>query len=187
MHPKMKKCLIALVVFGNSSANKIACSLKRLKTNYVMVFPGETPCFTPTHIILSGGPGHVYENNHHHIPEWVIKSDAPVLGVCYGMQIIAHTFGGNVIKMREKEHGPTEVTEIIGNQQLTNIRWMNRYDQVICVPNMFIITGVTNKNHIASFTDNKKWWAIQYHPESFKYGDISVFKRFINNNLCRSL
>jgi hypothetical protein len=93
--------------------------------------------------------------------------------------------------MQQKEEGPVNITEIINTKsihqgciikspvQITHIRWMNRYDQVIHVPKRFNITGVTERNHIASFTDNKKWWAVQYHPESYKYGDLYIFKKFL--------
>jgi GMP synthase (glutamine-hydrolysing) len=177
----MTSCSVALIVFGNDSSKKISRALQRLKINYVILFPNEIPSFVPTHIILSGGPGHVYEPNHYSMPEWVLKSNVPVLGICYGMQLIAHTFGGTVIKMKDKEDGPVEVTEIIDGHQIINTRWMNRYDQVVWLPNTFIITGVTSKNHIAAFTDYKQWWAVQYHPESIKHGDLSVIRKFLNN------
>ena len=175
----MTSCLVALIVFGNDSSKLIGRLLKRLKIEYMLLFPHEKPKILPTHIILSGGPGHVYDSNHLSIPEWILECNIPVLGICYGMQLIAHTFGGVVIKMNEKEEGLIDVTEIIDNHQITNARWMNRYDQVLYLPNKFTITGVTNKNHIASFTDFKRWWAIQYHPESIKHGDPSVIRRFL--------
>jgi GMP synthase (glutamine-hydrolysing) len=148
---------------------------------YRIVLPEEKPTFKPTHIILSGGPKHVYDQNHYSMPQWVLDSDCPVLGICYGMQLIAKTFGGNVIRMPEKEEGPVEVTEIINGVQSGHIRWMNRYDRVISVPGNFDITGVTDRDHIASFTDHRKWWAVQYHPESTKHGDITVLKRFLSS------
>lgn len=173
------KPLVALIAFGRTSAEKIIRSLNLLKVDYKIILPDEIPTFQPTHIILSGGPKHVYEADHYYLPKWIIESKCPVLGICYGMQLIAHTFGGTVIRMPQKEEGPVEVTEIINNVQATYVRWMNRYDQVTSVTNNFNITGVTNNNHIASFTDHKKWWAVQYHPESSKHGDLNVFRRFL--------
>lgn len=184
-----RKLLVALVVFGVKSSEKICHALNILDIDYRLLLPQEVPSFTPTHIILSGGPKHVYSSDHYPLPQWVIDSKCPVLGICYGMQIIAHTFGGKVTRMEEKEEGPIEVTEIIDMSckgrkdkilvQETNIRWMNRYDRVVSVPNIFNVTGVTSKNHIAAFTDNKKWWTVQYHPESLKHGDLKVLKRFL--------
>ncbi len=174
--------LIALISFGVESTQKIAYFLNFQGIKYIILHPEDIPKFEPTHIILSGGPDHVYEKEHHSIPQWVINSSCPVLGICYGMQIIAHTFGGSVVSMLKLEKGPVEVTEIItdgkSKNQITELRWMNRYDQVVSVPNIFSVTGVTHKNHIAAFTDHKKWWAVQYHPESKKYGDKNIFRRF---------
>lgn len=173
------KILVALVAFGKTSSEKITRSLNTLKVDYRIVLPDEIPTFEPTHIILSGGPKHVYEEDHPHLPKWVIESKCPVLGICYGMQLIAYTFGGNVIKMPQKEEGPVEVTEMINNTQTTYVRWMNRYDRVTSIPNTFYVTAVTNDDHLAAFTDHNKWWAIQYHPESSKHGDLNVFRRFL--------
>jgi len=58
--------------------------------------------------------------------------------------------------MNFKEEGPINVTEIINGTQSTSFRWMNRYDKVISIPEYFHVTGVTENDHIASLTDNKK-------------------------------
>jgi GMP synthase (glutamine-hydrolysing) len=171
---------VAIVAFGESSTRKICQCLLMLNVNYIIVLPHETPTFKPTHIILSGGPDHVYDVKHQLLPQWVIDYPCPVLAICYGMQLIAHTFGGTVMGMLEKEIGLIPVTEIIHDQQSTILRWMNRDDRVLTVPSRFTITGVTNRNHIASFTDFHKYYAIQYHPEHSKCLDTSVFKRFLN-------
>lgn len=174
--------LVALVSFGQLSTNKICDALNRLRVDYRVVLPGEIPAFEPTHIILSGSPKHVYNEDRHPLPEWVIRSPRPVLGICYGMQLIAYTFGGTVIRMSKREKGPVNVTEITPGahpRQVTNSRWMNRYDQVVSVPCSFDITAVTQNNHIAAFTDHVKWWGVQYHPEAPKHGDLRLIKNFL--------
>lgn len=170
---------VAVVAFGELSANKISNTLSSISIRHRVLSPYETPKFYPTHIILSGGPKHVYQLDRYNMPDWVINNDIPVLGICYGMQLIAYIFGGDVIRMNEKEEGLVPITEIVGNQQMTYSRCMNRYDQVITLPRNFTLTGITDKGHIAAFTDFKKWWAVQYHPESMKYRDINVFQRFL--------
>lgn len=178
--------LVAVVAFGELSARNISHVLCRLRVNYKIVLPNEIPTFQPTHIILSGGSKHVYEYDHYPLPEWVINSNVPVLGICYGMQLIVHTFGGIVIRMPKKEHGPVEITELLYGdkllQQVTSYRWMNRHDQVISIPNTFDITAVTKDNHIAAFTDHKRWWAVQYHPESQRCGTLHLFRTFLRNS-----
>ncbi|CAH6419273.1 Glutamine-hydrolyzing GMP synthase [uncultured virus] len=183
----MPSCVVALVSFGKDSTKRLSRVLNRLSVDNRIVLPNETPTFEYTHIILSGGPKHVYEPNHYSMPQWVLDSKAPVLGVCYGMQLIAKTFGGTVTRMNIVEQGPIEVTEMIGGNQVINVRWMNRFDQVVNIPPKFTITGVTNRNHIASFTDYERWLAVQYHPEAKKHGDMSIFRRFLclnNGNKC---
>jgi GMP synthase (glutamine-hydrolysing) len=178
----IKRCLVALVAFGATSCQKISRVLTRLNIDYRIVLPNEIPEWQPTHIILSGGPKHVYEDDHDPMPQWVLDSECPVLGICYGMQLIAKTFGGIVVAMPEKELGRVYVTEIIDGIQETRPRWMHRRDRVLSTPTRFHITGVTSNDHIAAFTDYNKFWAVQYHPESPKCGDLTVFKRFFKHH-----
>lgn len=178
----MNNIIVALVAFGKDSTNRLSSMLTKLKVNHQIVYLNEIPLFKYTHIILSGGPKHVYEIDHYHMPQWVLDSNAPVLGVCYGMQLIAKTFGGIVAPMRNVEKGAVEVTEIINGHQVIGSRWMNRLDTVVVLTPNFTTTGVTYLNHIAAFTDYDKWWAVQYHPESKHHGDPNVLKRFLRQN-----
>lgn len=175
----MPDCLVVLVEFGQISINKLSYILSKLNIKYMVVSHDEIPKFKFTHIILSGGPKHVYEKDHYIMPQWVLDSDKPVLGICYGMQLIAKTFGGIVIRMDEKEEGCIEIIEIINHSQTIKCRWMNRFDRVLSVPKYFQITAVTERNHIAGFTDNKRWWAVQYHPENWKFRNLALFRRFL--------
>lgn len=171
--------VIALVAYGRKSTYKISQILSSLNMRYIIVLPDETPTWKPTHIILSGGPKHVYETSYDPLPKWVIEADCSVLAICYGMQIVVKTFGGEVVRMSEREYGLVPVTEIINDSQKTSLQWMNRYDQVIKAPKGFMITGVTNRNHIASIT-NKKYYCIQWHPENKSSMDIELFQKFLN-------
>lgn len=168
--------LVAIVMFGSESTRQIIFRLANLNIKYEIILPKDPEPKNITHIILSGSSIHVYDKCE--IPEWVIKSDKPVLGICYGMQAIAKTFGGTVIKMDQEEKGPVYVSEIIDGVQTKYLRWMNHLDQVTKL-SIFDITGVSEKG-IVAFTDHKKWWGIQYHPENQKYCDLDVFRRFLN-------
>jgi GMP synthase (glutamine-hydrolysing) len=98
------------------------------------------------------------------------------------MQLIAHTFGGTVVRMCDRERGTVQVTELVNDPGVTEIirpRWMNHRDLVTSLPDQFQITAVTSNNHIAAFTDHRKWWAIQYHPESHDHVDLTIFQRFL--------
>lgn len=174
---------VIIIRYGNDSSKRICKVLRRLKVKHKIVdcdkdmtiwSTEENKCVT--HIILSGGPDHVYASKYRKLPLWVINSNIPVLGICYGMQLIAHTFGGFVIPMSMAEQG---LIPVIDNHGIITNRWMNRLDRVMYVPDKFIITETTTRGHIAAFTDNIKWWAVQYHPEVKKALDENLFIEFL--------
>jgi GMP synthase (glutamine-hydrolysing) len=166
--------IVGVVLFGEESTKLITYCLNDLSIRYKIILPDEIGSSDITHIILSGGNEHVYDG--YKIPRWVIQSKKPVLGICFGMQLIAKAFGGSVIKMDKIEKGPVWVSEIIDGIQTRKLRWMNHLDQVAKLLK-FDVTGVSD-NGIVSFTDHKRWWAVQYHPENENYCDLDVFKRF---------
>lgn len=166
--------LVVIVNYGNTSSYQIAETLNDLQVDYQIISYDETPSFQYTHIILSGGDSHVYCDSQQ-LPHWVIQSPAPVIAICYGMQLVAHHFGGVVRRMDHLEKGLVQVIEIVDEYQSKTERWMNRYDHVIVVPPQFNVTGVTVKGHIAAFTDDDKYYAVQYHPESINARDYNFF------------
>lgn len=174
--------LVAVVAFGKTSTANIVNILVQLGISYRIVLAHELPTCKYTHIILTGGPKYVTRYEYYRLPQWITDSDCPVLGICYGMTLIAHAVGATVQQLSEHEHGPTEVTEIIDGRQLITTRWMNRHYRISDVPKAFHVTGVTTDNHIASFTDYRKWWGCQYHPESVRYRDRNIFARFLHYN-----
>jgi GMP synthase (glutamine-hydrolysing) len=103
------------------------------------------------------------------------------------MELIAQTFNGIVVRMDHPETGLVDVTEIVEGSQSTCQRWMNRNDQVMAAPAGFTITGVTTRGHIASITDETRWWGVQYHPESFHDPNKEVLHRFLALPLPASL
>ena len=170
---------VAIVAFGKTSTANIVSILVQLGISYRIVLAHELPICKYTHIILTGGPKYVTRYEYYRLPQWIIESDKPVLGICYGMTLIAHAIGGTVQSLTQHDHGPAEVTEIIEDCQLITTRWMNRHYEIHTVPKSFHVTGVTTDNHIAAFTDYRKWWGCQYHPESVSYRDIDIFLRFL--------
>ena len=179
-----KKILVCIIEYCTSTL--IDNILKELNVEYFKIYPNNNPKNIPTHIILSGGHDHVYENNHRPIPKWVLDSDIKVFGICYGMQLVAHTFGGVVSKMKEKEEGFFYVDEYqlfnnkIDNKLSHNLRWFNRFDNVYKCPPNFTILGVNDKNLIVSITDNIKFWGVQYHPENPNALDYNFFCSFFS-------
>jgi GMP synthase-like glutamine amidotransferase len=130
-------------------------------------------------VILSGGPISVKnEKEKIFLPDWVPKCSARVLGICYGMLLIAQTFGCTIKSFEKVEHGLSEVTEHINGRYITKNRWLKRLDYVTDLPPNFQETGRCSSG-ITSFTDHNKWWAVHYHPEVYNHQDKGLFRRFL--------
>lgn len=128
----------------------------------------------PVGIIFTGGPNSVYDENSPHITKEIFELGIPVLGICYGCQLMAHTLGGNVATCVTSEYGKTETfydksSPIFGNiKDMTdkNISWMSHTDYISEVPEGFRITAHTADCPVAAMENNgKKLYAVQFHPE----------------------
>lgn len=121
--------------------------------------------FNPAGIILSGGPSSVYDAGAAMIDVKPLLDIAPVLGICYGMQLLAHQLGGKVESSLHREYGLktlhwiTPIEGIPKNHQV----WMSHGDVVMHEPPESKITCKT-EDHIAGF-QSEKYWAVQFHPE----------------------
>lgn len=125
----------------------------------------------PEGIIFTGGPNSVYLENAPKIEKEIYELGIPVLGLCYGMQIMAHTLGGKVVKGKEKEFGKTE-TKVDNSSKLfkdldeDQITWMSHIDQVVELPEGFEkIAGTKNTKIAAMANAERKLYGMQYHPE----------------------
>ena len=144
----------------------------------------------PKAIIFSGGPASIYEPNapkpNFQVFEWVIKHQVPLLGICYGMQLIIDLFGGAVEASPNREFGPTELTIQSKENPLTmgisnkTTVWMSHGDRVTNFPNMFYQIGKTRDCEIAVITHKKKpIYALQFHPEVYHTEEgIRLLKNF---------
>lgn len=149
----------------------------------------------PNGIILSGGPNSVTGNEILSIPKCIFQLGIPILGICYGMQIMAALLGG-VVKNFDKrgEFGYSSI-EIVSSSILINniFDYMNQYDHAILdvwmshndiittVPNDFKVIGITEYNQVAIIANEKHhWYGVQFHPEvtHTKTGK-HILKRFI--------
>ena len=128
----------------------------------------------PKGIILSGGPASVYEEGAYKPDSGVFELGVPVLGICYGMQYIAHFFGGSVVRAEAQEFGKAvlEIAEssvdsgLFKSVKQDSIVWMSHADKVESVPSGFVElakSGNTQNCAIADFT--RRVYALQFHPE----------------------
>lgn len=120
----------------------------------------------PYGIILSGGPNSVYEKGSPQRDVAELRNISPVMGVCYGMQLLTHQLGGKVAKAEHREYGLNYVTwssPIPGVPQKQKV-WMSHGDVVEKVPEGFSIIGMSDGNHPAAM-QGPDVLAVQFHPE----------------------
>ncbi|PNR93758.1 GMP synthase [Petrotoga sp. HWH.PT.55.6.1] len=138
-------------------------------------------------IILSGGPDSVYDIDAPDISDEILNAELPILGICYGMQLIAKKLGGKVEQRGIAEYGKTKIN--ITDQSLlfkkipsTFNVWMSHKDMVTKVPEKFKITSLTSNNIISSFeNESENIYCIQFHPEvrHTEFG-ADILKNFIH-------
>jgi GMP synthase (glutamine-hydrolysing) len=139
----------------------------------------------PKGIILSGGPASVYEKNAPQIDPEIFKLGVPVLGICYGMQLMCKVFGGQVQKASKREFGLAQLkikdTEGLFSELSSGLSvWMSHGDQVTRVPKQFkVLASTTNCLFAAIEHFEKKIIGIQFHPEVIhtEHGE-KIFENF---------
>jgi len=149
--------------------------------------------FSPSGIILSGGPETVTGTNTPRAPESVFSSGVPVLGICYGMQTMAVQLGGKVIPGDKREFGYAEVEVSASSVLLRDIDdrverekilldvWMSHGDQVSVLPDKFKTIASTDNCPITGMADEqRKFYGLQFHPEvSHTRQGMRILERFI--------
>lgn len=126
----------------------------------------------PKGIILSGGPASVYEKDAYKPDSKVFELGIPVLGICYGMQYIAHFFGGSVVKAEAQEFGKAVLeikdteNRLFSGVKQDSIVWMSHADKVEKIPKGFVELAKSGNTHYCAIADFKrKIYALQFHPE----------------------
>jgi GMP synthase (glutamine-hydrolysing) len=124
----------------------------------------------PRGIILSGGPSSVYEEGAPHPDPAVIQMGVPVLGICYGVQLMAHFLGGEVKPSNRREYGHADIEVKSESQLLAGLPstlkvWMSHGDYVSRPPDGFTITAATEAAIGAVEDPSRKLYGVQFHPE----------------------
>ena len=170
-HPRA----IVILDFGSQYTQLIARRVREAKV-YSVVLPPDAPReeierWDPWGIILSGGPQSVYAPDAPRPASPVTRLGRPLLGVCYGMDILAQELGGEVEKAPGREYGRAEFVPAEGSALFAGLGsretvWMSHGDLVSRVPHGFAVTGFTESAPIAAFEDPaRRIYAIQFHPE----------------------
>ncbi|MBT2569725.1 glutamine-hydrolyzing GMP synthase [Planococcus sp. ISL-110] len=124
-----------------------------------------------TGIIFSGGPNSVYDKNAFSVDEAIFEMGLPILGICYGMQLMALHLKGNVEKSSNREYGKAELkltkeSKIFKDLPEEQIVWMSHGDLVTAAPPGFEVIGTSSGCPIASMADeSRRFYGVQFHPE----------------------
>ncbi len=165
---------ILILDFGSQYTQLIARRIRELGV-YSEIIPFNTPLekivqAAPKGIILSGGPNSIYADNAPHSDERIFELDIPVLGICYGLQHIAYSLGGQVDKAAKREYGKAHLEVTDKNPLLNNLDdnvvWMSHGDKLDKLPAGFKVIGRTANSPIAAIAhESKKIFGLQFHPE----------------------
>lgn len=191
----MKNQTILVMDFGGQYKELIARTVRRMHV-YSVVEPASTPIekikeIDPIGIIFTGGPNSVYLDDSPKCDNALFDLGIPVLGICYGMQYIAHSFGGKVEAGKVREYGPTNVhigtSAIFNGLDKDEIMLMSHTDYVSRVPDGFITTATTDDCPCVAIENSaRRIYGVQFHPEVERsiHGE-NVLENFVIN-VCKA-
>jgi GMP synthase (glutamine-hydrolysing) len=194
----MTNVSIIVLDFGSQYTQLIARRLREDKI-YCEILPYHTKveeiqAKNPKGIILSGGPSSVYNKDAYEVDQGVYSMGIPVLGICYGMQRIAVDFGGSVIRSDHHEYGkaeleivgyPDHVSPLFAECDNNRIVWMSHSDRVETLPEGFeVIATSDNSPYAAIANDQKRVYAMQFHPEVQHSEEGYLMLRNFAKNIC---
>jgi GMP synthase (glutamine-hydrolysing) len=141
----------------------------------------------PAAIILSGGPASIYDENAPQLDREILELDLPVLGICYGLQAIAHTLGGRVQPAQDREYGRANLSYVREDSVLLRgisagaPVWMSHGDKVIDLPEGFTVSASTEDTVFASFESiDHRVCGVQFHPEVVHTPEgVRILKNFL--------
>jgi GMP synthase (glutamine-hydrolysing) len=170
---------IAVLDFGSQYTQLIARRVREAKV-YCELFPWDAPAedvmsLDPQGFILSGGPSSVYAQNAPQLPAYVLRREIPVLGICYGMQLLAHHLGGHVTGAAKQEYGSATVELVDPTASLfsalqpapTHLQvWMSHGDRIEALPPGFDVLARSVNTPVAAMGHmERELYGLQFHPE----------------------
>ena len=165
---------IVVLDFGAQYSQLIARRIREQNV-FSVVLPCTAPIdeiksYAPAGIILSGGPSSVYDQDAPAADPRVFSLGLPVLGICYGLQLMTHVLGGKVRPADKREYGHATVEILDGSRLFTGLPkllsvWMSHGDEAMELPQGFRLIGKTPHAVAAIENPEKKMFAVQFHPE----------------------
>ncbi len=186
---------IIILDFGSQYTQLIARRVRELSVYSELLpwdaEPGKALSLQPAGFILSGGPSSVYEMNAPQLPQYVIDSGLPVLGICYGMQALTHALGGRVASSTQREYGHADIQTEMNNPLLpkgSHQVWMSHGDRIEELPRGFSVIASSTNSPIAAMGDyHRGYYGVQFHPEVRHTPDgLEILRRFVLN-ICRAV
>jgi GMP synthase (glutamine-hydrolysing) len=167
--------LIAVLNCGSQYSRLIARRIRECEVYSEVLPPGtsleELRRRNTKGVVLSGGPESVYSEDAPNVDERILHSGIPILGICYGMQLMAKTLGGEVRPAERHEYGKAVVSIDAGSPIFNGLddeltAWMSHGDLVESPPEGFAVIGRTENTPVAAMADDRgKRYGVQFHPE----------------------
>jgi GMP synthase (glutamine-hydrolysing) len=174
-----KHNVIAILDFGSQYTQLIARRVREARV-YCELFPWDASprdvlALSPRGFILSGGPASVYAPDAPHLPAYVLEQGVPVLGICYGLHLLARHLGGRVVPADKREYGAAEI-ELAGSDNplfaglkssLSKLKvWMSHGDHVEAAPPGAVVLARSANSPVAAMGDlSRGFYGVQFHPE----------------------
>ena len=172
----MQHDTIVVLDYGSQYTQLITRRVREANV-YCELFAWDAPAedvlaLAPKGIILSGGPNSVYDPGAPSLPGYVLESGVPVLGICYGMQLLSHALGGRVAGSNEHEYGPARLfidqpdSPLFAGWDVAGQVWMSHGDKVETLPPGFRpLAHSANSPYAAAADPERDYYAVQFHPE----------------------
>ena len=177
---------VVILDFGGQYTQLIGRRIREANV-YTEIVPFNTPAEQiktqhPKGVILSGGPASVYEPGAPASDPAIFKIGVPILGICYGMQLIGKELGGKVEPANRREYGSREIQTVNSSSLLNGIRrvWMSHGDRMLEPPPGFEITARTETTIAAMENPERKVFGVQFHPEvTHTENGEALLRRFV--------
>ena len=192
--PNVQREAILVVDFGSQYSRLIARRVRESRV-YCEIVPHDASWASVAHlnpkgVILSGGPASVYDPGAPLAPPWVYDRHLPVLGICYGMQVLVHQLGGMVAPSEKREYGHAVLRQNAPDHPLFQGLpdempvWMSHGDRISFLSSDFQVLASTENSPIAAFGDEKGVVALQFHPEVAHTPDGKAIIRNFVHGIC---
>ena len=166
---------ILILDFGSQYTQLIARRVREMNV-YSLIKPFNVPlkeiiALSPKGIILSGGPASVYSDNAPEVDAGLFELNIPILGICYGLQLLTHLLGGEVVAAREREYGHAKLFLDKDDDLFKGIEapfrvWMSHSDRLLQLPDRFeTIAHTQNSPLAATRRERDRIYGLQFHPE----------------------